>query len=95
MKYVIYAEYQPIHREKIMERAPLFMKDREDNPNKYPKVIFESHNLGGSTKSLSIVEGTYEQLLNQRHMWMPYQKMKFVPLYKSAKLAEKYPTTKI
>ena len=32
MKYVIYSDYKPIHREKIMERAPLFMKDREDNP---------------------------------------------------------------
>ncbi len=95
MKYAIFSEYQPIHREKIMERAPLFMKDREDNPDKYPKVIFMSHNLGGSTKSISIVEATYEQLLNQRHMWMPYQKMEFVPLYKSAELAEKYPTTHI
>ena len=95
MKYAVYSEYEPIHREKIMERAPLFMKDREKKPDKYPKAIFESHNLGGSTKSISIVEATYEQLLNLRHMWMPYQRHEFVPLYKSSELAEKYPTTKI
>jgi hypothetical protein len=95
MKYAVYSEYEPIHRDKIMERAQLYMKEREEKPDKYPKVIFDSHNLGGSTKSIMIVEGSYEQLLNQRQIWLPYQKSEFIPLYKSAELAEKYPTTKI
>ena len=95
MKYAVYSEYQPIHRDKIMARAEFYMKDREENPDKYPKVIFDSHNLGGSTKSIMVVEGTYEQLLNQRHVWLPYQTSEFVPLIKSAELGEKYPTTNI
>ncbi len=95
MKYAIYSEYEPIHRVKVMERAEFYMKDREENPEKYPKVIFESHILGGSTKSIMIVEGTYEQLLNQRHVWMPYTKSEFVPLSKSADVGAKYPTTNI
>ena len=95
MKYAVFSEYNPIYRDKIMERAEEWQKDREKNPDKYPTQIFESHNLGGGTKGIGIVEATYEQLMNLRHIWMPYNTFEFVPLYKSSKLAEKYPTTKL
>ena len=94
MKYAIFSHYQPIHRDKIMERAAIFQKDKKENPDKYPKQIFESHNLGGGTKAIQIVEATYDQLLNLRDCWMPYNTFEWVPLYSSPKLAEKYPTTK-
>ena len=96
MKYAIFTSYDPKDRDKVMERGAAFMKMREKHPEKLPKVLFPGHNMGAGTEGLTIVEATVEQMMEFRHIWMPYSKIKAVPLFEQGnKLAEKYPKTNI
>ena len=90
MLYAIFSEYEPIHIDKVREKVREYYVDREKHPEKYPKQVFEPHNLAGGPKAIQIVEATYEQLLNLRKMRMPYTRYEFVPIYKSSELAEKF-----
>ena len=67
-------------------RAQLIEKDMKENPDKYPTTLFYPHNMGGGTKSVSIIEATEEQLLYFRAMWMPLNRFEFIPLYELSKL---------
>jgi len=86
MKYIAFSEYDLSNRGKMAPRAQVIENDMKENPDKYPSMIFYPHNMGGGTKSVSIIEANEEQLLYFRAMWMPLNKFEFIPLYELSKL---------
>ena len=90
MKYLRFIESQPETYDKFLERIPKLQEDRKQQPEKYPKELFPPHTIGGEAKSFSIVEGTSEQVMNFIAFWRPLIKIKFVPIFKSDKIIEKY-----
>ena len=91
MKYILFSEYHPEDRDKVVERVKKNYENREKNPEKYPTWLFPPHNLAGTTKGFRVVEATPEQLLNARIDWMPLMTFKAVPIFDSRRLADKYP----
>ena len=84
MKYIAYWEMKPEHMEQVMALFMEAMKDRSES-GKYPKVIFDSHSIGGQYKGFLIYEdATSEQLANVVNFYNPYLTFKFMPIVKTA-----------
>jgi hypothetical protein len=95
MKYAVFTEFDIKDRDKVVKRGSTMEEYRKKNPGKLPEQIFPGHNMAGETKGLAIVEATPEQLLELRYFWMPYLKIKAVPLLaQGGTIAEKYPKMK-
>jgi len=94
LKYIVFSEYCPKDRDKVVERAKKITEKMEKNPEKYPKWLYPPHNIAGGTKTFIVVEATPEQLMNQRHAWMPLTTFKAVPIFDARELTERYPKLK-
>ena len=91
MKYICFWEFKPEDFDKIIEKYKQAMKDREKFPEKFPKILFPPHSLGGEWKGFTIYEtDTPEPLLNLVLHYSPEEKMKFVPILESVKALELY-----
>ena len=66
------------------------MKIREKMPEKFPKILFPAHGLGGEFKGFTIEDGTPEQITNLVFHYMPEMKVKVVPIFESKKTTELY-----
>ena len=69
-------------------------QESEKNPGKYPEYIFPAHSIGGQTKGFSVVEATPEQTVNGILYWHPELKLKYMPIYETAKIMEQYMKSK-
>ena len=94
MKYIVFWEFCPKDIDKVMERVQVFGKEVEKNPDKFPKVIFSSHAMGGETKGFEIVEATSEQLTDDMTFWVGLVTLKFVPILEGTKFVESYMKSK-
>jgi hypothetical protein len=92
-KYMRIVETTPEIYDKFLDKIPKMQEDEKKNPEKYPKTLYPPHTIGGEAKSFSIVEGTPEQVMNYIAFWRPF-KSKFIPIFESDKIIEKYKKSK-
>jgi len=81
MKYIVFSETSADYKE-IPKRKQI-MEERKKNPEKYPKILFPLHRMGGGPtgKSFAVVEATEEQIMNAALLWGPLVKLEWVPIY--------------
>jgi hypothetical protein len=91
MNYIAFWEFKPEDLDKIIEKYKYAMAEREKGTGKFPKFLFPSHSIGGEYKGFTIYENpTPEQLMNLVLYFSPEEKMKFAPIFESAKYIERY-----
>ena len=91
MKYIAFWETSPEDFDKVIPKFREIMAARETEPEKFPKIIFPPHNMGGELKGCAIYEDpTEEQINNLVIHYMPEITFKFVPLSEPAKFIEQY-----
>ena len=90
MKYIVFFEFCPEDFNKVIEKFLEFAEDSEKHPEKYPEILFPSHSMAGETKGFEVVEATPDQIANDTLFWMELVTLKFVPIFESAKIVEKY-----
>ncbi len=91
MKYIEFWKFCPEDFDKVIAKYIEFnTEEKKKHPDKYPKVIFSSYSMAGETKGFEVVEATSEQIEDDVLYWMGLITLKFVPIFESAKLVEKY-----
>ena len=88
MKYLVHWEIVSTMKE-AMERSKVFKADKEKNPDKYPKVLFQGGIIpvtGPAIKGFEIVESTEEQMLNDVVFWMEHVSIEFIPFLEGPKI---------
>ena len=91
MNYIAFWEYDPEDVDKVIEKAKQAIAEREKGTGKFPKFLFPSHEMGGEHKGFAVYENpTPEQLMNIQIYFAPEMKVKFVPIFESAKIMELY-----
>jgi hypothetical protein len=90
VKYIVFWEFCPEDIDKVIKNVKTVAEDREKHPDKYPKSIFPSHEMGGKTKGFEIIEATPQQLIADINSWLGLVTLKFVPILKSSKVIEDY-----
>jgi len=87
MNYIAFWEYCPEDFDKVIEKY----KQRMKMPEKFPKILFPPHGMGGEHKGFTLYENvTPEQLINIVLHYRPEMKLKFVPILETAKVIELY-----
>ena len=95
MKYIAFWEFNPEDYDKAIEKEKQAMEERERGTDKFPKILFPSHGMGGEFKGFIIYEdATPEQLINVGLHYMPETKFKFVPIFDGKKVLELYQKVK-
>ncbi|MCP8305079.1 MAG: hypothetical protein H3Z50_06420 [archaeon] len=91
MKFIAFWEFKPEDFDKVIEKYKQAMAEREKGSEKFPKFLFPPHSMGGEWKGFAIYENaTPEQLTNVALFFAPEEKVKFVPIFDSAKAVELY-----
>jgi hypothetical protein len=91
MNYIAFWEFSPEDFDKVIEKTKHAMAEREKGSEKFPKILFPPHGMGGEWRGFTIYENaTPEQLLNTMLYYAPEEKVKFVPIFDSAKAMEHY-----
>ena len=91
MNYIAFWEYCPEDFDKVIEKYKQVMAEREKGTEKFPKILFPPHGMGGEHKGFTLYENpTPEQLTNVVLHYMPEMKFKFVPIFESDKVIELY-----
>ena len=91
MNYIGFWEFRPEDFDKVIKKTKYVWVDREKGSVRFPKVLFPPHGMGGEWKGFTIYEdATPEQLLNITLCYAPEEKVKFVPIFDSAKAMEHY-----
>jgi len=88
MKYLVHWEIVSTIKE-ATERIQVFRADKEKNPDKYPKVLFQGGIIpvtGPAIKGFEIVESTEEQMLNDVVFWMEHVSIEFIPFLEGPKI---------
>ena len=81
----------PENYDKVIEKSKQATTEREKGSEKFPKFLFPPHSMGGEYKGFAIYEdATPEQLTNVALFFAPEEKVKFVPIFESAKVIEQY-----
>ena len=89
MKFIAFWEFKPEDMDKVIEKYKQAMAEREKGSEKFPKILFPPHSMGGEWKGFTIYEdATPEQLTNVALFFAPEEKAKFVPIFDSAKAIE-------
>ena len=90
MKYIQFGESKPEDADKLMEIRKKMLEDRKKNPEKYAKVLFPTHQMGGvrNGKSFSVVDATEEQIMNVKLLYGPLVKLEYVPIFETDKVNE-------
>jgi hypothetical protein len=94
LKYIVFWEFCPEDMDKVIKKTVNIQQEAEKNPGKYPEYIFPPHSIGGQTKGFSVVEATPEQTVNGILYWHPELKLKYMPIYETAKITEQYMKSK-
>ena len=88
MRYLKRWEIVSTMKEAI-EKNMAFMKEKEKNPDKYPKVLFEVGTIpvGGQAilTGLQIVEATEEQMMNDVYYWLEIVSIEYIPVFDPVK----------
>ena len=94
MKYIAYWEYDLHDHLEMLEMYQAMRKMMKDEPEKWPKLIFPYHTLGGCGQGFGIFESDDPNQLSRITTWsQPTVKWKFVPIFQSGdnlKLAEDF-----
>ena len=88
MKYLVRWEVISTMKEAV-ERSQVFKAEKEKNPDKYPKVLFQGGIIpatGPVIKGFETVESTEEQMLNDVMFWMEHSSFEFIPFLESPKI---------
>ena len=88
MKFIVYWEFCPGDIDKVIEKGNQATAEREKGSEKFPKILFPAHGLGGEFKGFTIEDGTPEQITNLVFHYMPEMKVKVVPIFESKKTTE-------
>jgi hypothetical protein len=79
MKYVMFWEYCPDDRDKLIEKSLRQAKLVEKEPENWGKALFPSHHYGWC-KGLTIVEAEAEHITRTMNFWFPELKIVYKPL---------------
>jgi len=91
MKFICFWEFSPEDYDKIIKKYKQAMAEREKGSEKFPKVLYPPHGMGGEWKGFTIYEDvTPEQMTNMALHYAPEEKLKFVPILDVAKATELY-----
>ena len=93
MKYLVYTKW----RFEDMDVAIAKMQRYQTSTklaNTFPKTLFPLHQLLGKLRSISIMEGTDEQITNLTLFYQPEVSLTVQPLYEFAKMLQLYLNTK-
>jgi hypothetical protein len=88
MRYLSIWSFDGEEVDKVIERYQLLGKDREKNPDKYPKILYPDHSTVESWGGITVIEGTHVQLMNLRQFWGTMVDFEFIPVIESSKVAE-------
>jgi len=94
LKYIVFWDFHPEDMDKVIKKTVNMLQEAKKNPGKYPEYIFPPHSIGGQTKGFSVVEATPEQTVNGILYWHPELKLKYMPIYETAKITEQYMKSK-
>lgn len=91
LKYILFWEFCPEDFDKVIEKFKQAMAEREKGTEKFPKILFPPHSLGGEWNGVAVLENvTPEQLTNLMIHYEPETTFKFVPLLELTALIETY-----
>jgi hypothetical protein len=88
MRYLSIWSFDGEEVEKVIEKYQLLRKDREENPKKYPKILYPDHSTINSWGGFTVIEGTHEQLITLRQFWGTMMDFEFIPVMEGSKVAE-------
>ena len=91
MKYLMFLE--PIDFDKAIEKSNELYAD-EKWEEKYGPDISEGYKICGQRKTVLLIEATPEQLARLDAYWVPWAKVKFLPIIEISKWFEEYEKTK-
>ena len=95
MKYLLYGEWNPEDSDKAVEKFKKIPAVREKFPELFPKILTGAYNFVGQTKGFAVYEtDNPEQLQNLATYYMPYMKIKWIPIIDSGKAVELYEQVK-
>lgn len=91
MKFIMFIEYSPENREKILPKVEKWVKELKQNPEKYPRFMRLQDgtairfNMIGKSKGFTLIEvDNEEQMQNIVSFWTPLMKFTYVPIRQSA-----------
>jgi len=87
MKHVAFCEFEPKDFDKVIEKVAKVNAEREEFPERSPKILFEPHIMKGKFKGFTIVDvENAGQMANIMVRMIPEMKVKYVPLVEAQKL---------
>ena len=91
MKYIAFWEYCPEDMDKVIEKNRKVIAERQQFPDKYPKLVFGPYGMGGEPKGFTGLEtDDPEKLTKWVLAYFPEMKIKYVPLFETSKIIEIY-----
>lgn len=91
MKYLVCTEWDPKDSDKVVEKFKKIPAIREKSPELFPKIVAGAYNFVGESKGFAVYEtDNPEQLINMAMYYMPYMKVKWIPIIDSVKAVELY-----
>lgn len=91
MDYIGFWEFRFEDFDKVIKKTKYVWAEREKGSEKFPKVLFPPHGMGGELKGFTVYENaTPEQILNLTLYMAPEEAFEFVPIFDAAKVIENY-----